>query len=190
MVKIISIGIDCGIADYLKKNNLRNVSLPFDWCVTYDGVANIIKNNFNSFLPIDNSNFSKETSTLFVHNSFPNDYDKMRRRIERFKDILKSTDEEIIFFRKGHSQHNHLEEIKYNCIIKDEIKDAEELNIFLKENYPELKFKIIIALFCTKCFNLNEVYKSCYNNILIYNLFTDGINFDTKKIDDILTEIL
>lgn len=35
---IIPIGVDCAMADFTKKYNLRNASYPFDWLVTYNGV--------------------------------------------------------------------------------------------------------------------------------------------------------
>ena len=45
-MQIISIGIDCSIGLLMKKYNLHNMTLPFDWNITFDGVFNIINNNF------------------------------------------------------------------------------------------------------------------------------------------------
>ena len=48
---IISLGIDCGIASYLKEKNIRNISLPFYWSVPYNGVSKIFENDFKDLLP-------------------------------------------------------------------------------------------------------------------------------------------
>ena len=48
---IVPIGIDCGVADILKKYKIRKFALPFDWVVTYNGIKNIIENDFADFLP-------------------------------------------------------------------------------------------------------------------------------------------
>ena len=51
----IPIGIDCGVADFLKNCNLRVCSLPFDWTVTYNGITDIVNNNFYNYLPKKNN---------------------------------------------------------------------------------------------------------------------------------------
>ena len=52
---IIPIGVDCGMARFLQKYNLRNISFPFDWNVTYNGVSKCIDDNFNFFTePLNN----------------------------------------------------------------------------------------------------------------------------------------
>ena len=43
---IIPIGVDCGMAEFCKKYNLRTRSFPFDWIVSYNGVSKCIENNF------------------------------------------------------------------------------------------------------------------------------------------------
>ena len=47
---IIPIGVDCGMANFIKKYNLRNMSFPFDWTVTYNGVSKCIDDNFKFFI--------------------------------------------------------------------------------------------------------------------------------------------
>jgi hypothetical protein len=50
---IVPIGIDCGFASLLQKYNLRHFSLPFDWIVSYNGISQIIENNFDNFLTMN-----------------------------------------------------------------------------------------------------------------------------------------
>ena len=50
----VSLGVDCGTANILNKLRLRNCSLPFDWVVTYEGITNIINNDFINYLPTKN----------------------------------------------------------------------------------------------------------------------------------------
>ena len=47
---IVPVGIDCGLVDALRKLNLRDTVLPYEWNVTYSGVADIIKNDFSDDL--------------------------------------------------------------------------------------------------------------------------------------------
>ena len=72
---IISLGVDCGVTFYLKEKNVRTIALPFDWVVTYNGVTDLIKNNFKKF----------KENVLMPHHSFPKDIEKYIRRMKRFK---------------------------------------------------------------------------------------------------------
>ena len=160
---IVSLGVDCGVANFLKENGLRNFSLPFDWVVSYGGVSNILKNKFDNYIPNDNSQFNYKDNVKFIHENFPADIKKMNRRINRFLNLL-NDDKEIIFLRKGHSEHHHSE----SEVINDDLLDCEELYDILKENYKNLKFKIILFLVCSKCYNYKEKYDS--EKVIVYNV--------------------
>ena len=160
---IVSLGVDCGVANFLKENGLRNFSLPFDWVVSYGGVSNILKNKFDNYIPNDNSQFNYKDNVKFIHENFPADIKKMNRRINRFLNLL-NDDKEIIFLRKGHSEHHHSE----SQVINDDLLDCEELYDILKENYKNLKFKIILFLVCSKCYNYKEKYDS--EKVIVYNV--------------------
>jgi hypothetical protein len=180
MTKFISIGVDCGFTYMLKKHNMRNFSLPFDWVISYRGVSEIIKNNFECYLPItcdnfeskdilnfipkNNNNFNNMCDVWFIHDSFPKDLEKLTRRIERFKNLLNSN-EKLVFLRKSHGQHHHNE-----YTIKNYIDDAEELDTILNNKYPNLKYIIVVVLICGHCFKSNIFYKSKSSNIKIYNI--------------------
>ena len=169
---IIPIGVDCGMADFLKKYNLRKISFPFDWNVSYHGVSQCIDDNFNFFTEPLHDRIN--TYDIYFHhdfvdiNSLHQDKQKYSRRCQRFIHILETSNENIIFCRKGHACHNHTEHNgKYSDTIND-IDDAEKLDIILQK-YPQLKYKIIVILMCDTCFPM-ETYKSKSDNIDIYNI--------------------
>ncbi len=165
----VSLGVDCGTANILKKLGLRNCSLPFDWVVTYEGITNIIKNNFSNYLPSYDNKYDKlniDSGTLFLHNNFPNDIEKMNTRIARFKNILETSNEKIIFVRKSHGSHHHTE---YDNVIND-IDDAINLDLLLLTKYPNLKYEIHVILICNKCFTDVIINENISNNIKIHNI--------------------
>lgn len=182
----IPIGIDCTIAEEIKKKNKRTNAYPFDWVVTYNGVTDIIKNKFINYLPDNNTIQNYKSHTLFLHNNFPADNEKMNRRINRFMDLLNNKTDEIIFFRKSHCYRHHKEVENSEFQLKNDLDDSIELYDYLKANYSELKFKIIIILMCGKCFDKTMIYDTTkvevYNNSELY----DDKNNLFKIIDDIL----
>ena len=169
------------MADFLKKYNLRKLSFPFDWNVTYIGVSTCIDDNFRCFTePLHNR---INTYDIYFHHDFENkklldqDKEKYNRRCQRFLDILETTSEEIIFCRKGHACHHHCEHNnKYSNTIND-IDDAEKVDIILQNKYPKLKYTIIVILICGKCFHSNETYTSKSSNIDIYNIASNQADY-------------
>lgn len=177
---IIPIGVDCGMVDFLKDNNLRTCSFPFDWIVTYNGVSKCIDDNFKFFVEPINNNFNKYD--MHFSHDFKNidllndDKEKYIRRYKRLINILETSKEEIIFCRKGHACHHHSEhDGKYSEIIND-IDDTEKLDIILQNKYPQLKYKIIVILVCGRCFKSKETYISKSDKIQIYNIATPEAN--------------
>ena len=184
---IIPIGVDCGIATLLKKKNIRQYSLPFDWVVTYNGVSEILKNNFVSYLPKNNHDKISD-NTLFLHNVFPKDTEMMNRRIDRLLDLLSNTknEEEIVFVRKGHGFRHHKETQNLGLTIKDDVIDMVQLHDFIKTTYPHLNFKINLILLCGQCFDHTTIYRDeSRQNINIINVSTflekeENQNFQTS----------
>jgi len=179
---IIPIGIDCGIADFLKKYNLRTFSFPFDWAVSYNGVSGCIDDDFKYFVEPLNNRIN--IYDIYFHHDFENslllneDKQKYIRRSQRMVNILETSDEEIIFCRKGHACHHHHEHSgKYSDIVSD-IEDSEKLDIIISNKYPHLKYKIIVILVCGNCFDPYITYKSNSDKIEIYNISTPEANAD------------
>lgn len=179
-MNIIPIGIDCGVADALKKLNIRQHALPFDWNVSYSGISDIIRNDFKDFIPtkrfgIQNNGIYcsvyNKYNTLFIHEDWMKDkikeQEKYQRRINRFRDLIskyKDGNETLYFIRKGHMFHHHAE-----YYYKDDIESAKELSIILKELYPNLNYKIYIILCCKTCYDCEENYTNDDKNIIIIN---------------------
>ena len=89
---------------------------------------------------------------------------QLNKRIDRFKNLLETSNEKIIFVLKSHGSHHHNE---YNNVIND-IDDAVELDLLLRKKYPDLIYEIHVILICDKCFtNINE---DISNNIIIHNI--------------------
>lgn len=166
----VSLGVDCGTAIILKKLGLRNLSLPFDWVITFEGITNIINNNFTNFLPINDNNkyekINRNSGTWFLHDNFPDDIEKLNKRIDRFKSLLETSDEKIIFVRKSHGMHHHDE---YNNVIND-IDDAINLDLLLVKKYPNLVYEIHVILICNDCFSNININENISNNIKIHNI--------------------
>jgi hypothetical protein len=166
----ISLGVDCGPGRVLTYLKLRQVSLPFDWVVTYKGVCNIIENDFADFLPTAENNYetmNKKNGVLFLHENFPESTEKMTRRVERFKNILATSSEKLIFVRKSHGQHNHCE---HGNIVVDDIDDMIKLDELLAKKYPLLDYEINLFLICDNCYsNLAKEYKHS-DKLKIHNI--------------------
>ncbi len=170
---IIPIGVDCGMADFCKKYNLRSYSFPFDWAVSYNGVSACFEDRFQKFIPGINERIN--TYDVYFHHDFKpetreEDTLKYLRRIERLHTILETTEEPIIFCRKGHAGHHHLEHNGNYETITSDIEDAERLDSILSTMYPKLNYKIIVILVCGNCFDPTIVYKSVSPTIEIYNM--------------------
>ena len=176
----IPIGVDCGLANLLKKYNLRSYSFPFDWAVSYNGVSKCIEDNFKNFFPCEKlNNYDMSFPHDFSAMTLLTDIEKYNRRVNRLKLILENSQEPIYFIRKGHASHLHMEHNGKFTTIKSDIEDANTLDSIIKEKYPNLSYTITVFLVCGKCFNPKLDYTE--NNINIVNIVTPGA-------DDILLE--
>lgn len=179
----VSIGIDCDVANFLNKYNLRKMSLPFDWNVAYNGVSKCIDCNFERFTePLSKERINDHD--IYFHHDFENteninaiitDREKYLRRCKRLINIFEEcekTAETIIFIRKGHMCYHHDEQNGKYSNITDDYEDAKSLDKILLNKYPLLKYKIIVILGCTKCFNKDTIGitdNNANNNIEVYN---------------------
>lgn len=197
----ISIGIDCDVANFLNKYNLRKMSLPFDWNVSYNGISKCIDCNFKNFTEsLDKDRINEHD--IYFHHDFEKvndveaiiaDKEKYNRRCYRLINLFEKCEiskEEIIFIRKGHMCYHHDEQNGKYKNITDDYEDAEKLSKILACKYPCLKYKIIILLGCTKCFKKNTSYvKDVNNNIEVYNNICEVGEDRNKLFDECLLNV-
>jgi hypothetical protein len=145
MTIFVSLGVDCQFAYELRRNDLRKFNLPFDWVVTYYGISSIVENDFRRYIPKHGSNRNDEYGVLYPHHSFPIDTGTFRRSIERFRNILQSTDE-VVFVRRGHATTHHDGSEDLTPI--DDILDATRFDRYLQTLYPNLCYTIIVSISC------------------------------------------
>jgi len=185
---IIPIGVDCGMANIIKKYDLRSYSFPFDWIVSYNGVSRCIKDDFKLFIPTDKLN---EYDMFFPHDftsSIKEDTEKYKRRIDRFNTILQTSLETIYFIRKGHASHLHKEHAGRFTTIKSDIEDAIELDAIFKIKYPQLSYRLIVFVVCGRCFDRSVNY-NC-DTIIVVNIATpeaDDEFLEKKFVDMFIT---
>lgn len=196
----VSIGIDCDVANFLNKYNLRKMSLPFDWNVPYNGVSKCIDCNFENFTnPLDKDRINEYD--VYFHHDFEKvndkeaiiaDKEKYLRRCERLINLFKNcenTGEEILFIRKGHMCYHHEEQNSKYKNITDDYEDVKKLNKILSSKYPCLKYKIILVLGCTKCFKKDTVINNIDTNIEVYNNVCDSGEDRNKLFEECLLNI-
>lgn len=187
----IPIGIDCDVANFLNKYNLRKMSLPFDWNVSYNGVSRCIENNFANFTDFAGTDRINQNDVYFHHDFLEEsmtqtDKEKYNRRCDRLLELLGTYNnapgvpgvpgvpgapyEDILFIRKGHMCYHHEEQNGKYKDIKCDIEDSISLNSVLQSKYPQLKYKIILVIGCTKCFKNDSTFPYIRDkNVVIYN---------------------
>lgn len=149
--KHVSIGVNCTMTNLLKGLGLRTEAYPFDWNVTYDGIADVVSNNFKDFTT---SKFNKNYNVYFHHHDFPSDTEVYERRILRLQTLLTSEVDSVIFYRLGHYFEHHKELCQHYNIEKtlnDDISLMMHLDDVLQQMYPKLQYTIKVFVVCPKC---------------------------------------
>ena len=144
MSLIVPIGIDCGVATFLRDHQLRECALPFDWVVSYQGVSPSVRTNFVNYL---------ETDVRFLHHELPRDAERLMRRVHRFQTLLNDSSRPLMFIRKGHMHYHHQEASRQRVDLCDDVQDATELSQLLGERYPTLEFTVEVLLLCSSCYD-------------------------------------
>jgi hypothetical protein len=180
----ISIGINCDMATVLRDTKLRTLSLPFDWILTYNGIDEIIQNDFQDFLTPKGK---QKYNIGFPHFTFPKDYSKLEERVNRLKDILSNTNntkETIYFLRAGHEIHHHGNHAKCDIIQTEFLVDL------LKKQFPQLKFKVIVFLACGNCYIPKQEYQTTKEEVRFINISTGKALDMHEKFKIVTKEIL
>ena len=86
---IYSLGTDCACAEYMKKNNLRAVSGPFDWLnhTDFRTRMNCILNDFKDFFNKEDLKFLPKDPGAAFGNDYSHDYYENRNSFYYFHDF-------------------------------------------------------------------------------------------------------
>ena len=181
MKHIVFLGVDCSLATYFRDKGIRQEAYPFDWVVSYYGIDILLENEFNNFFPNEGENSTDYIR--FMHDSFPKDITKYKRRIERFFKLIDSINDEVVFIRLGHSSNHHFDysslKTKPTPEQLDEIKLSNNIYQFLIKRNPRLKFKIHLILNCNLCHRAPEAEENL--NINTYDISQSMPEFSLEE---------
>jgi len=181
-MKFISLGCWCGITTSLKGNSLYYAALPFDHIrSTFIGIIDCFENNFDNFFPkkveldiIENYTYSGRSFRgkyfgFYHHNLFDDVIvSHFTRRINRLKDIMANTQENIVFIRTI---------LTHDC--NDELDLGGKFLDTIKLKYPSLNF---ILIFIIPGQSNTQYYKNINEKIFIFTLNDISTNdYDIKE---------
>lgn len=194
---LISLGYVCNVTSFLNVSQKRDTAYVFDRIATpMWSVNELIKNDFSDLLKDENVKCVK----LFEESPRPIPYDskyyirlplnennyesrlasfreKLVERAERFKDVLKS-ESSVLFIRDEEPDHysgwgERVSMPEYDEKYKKSEKEyLQELCVYLKSTYPNLKFKILF---------LNKEGQFVDDNKLIVGIPRSDIDFRDVK---------
>jgi hypothetical protein len=143
----IPFGHRCTSALACKYASIRHFSLPFDWTIpTYPKkIKNVLENNFEDFIPdVYNNTFKNKYDISLVHfNSDINSgVEEYKRRIERFNNIMAESHKKkyFVYINEDYLTWSDYRDPKKNETIFNEML---ELELFLKEKYPNIDYNIL-----------------------------------------------
>lgn len=169
--RVISLGGDCGVAGSLRIFGYKECSYCFDWNITtlnfiidcFNTKFGIFENLFENCKVSGNNKLKYNDNIYFYHDVkvVSNELkEKYKKRSKRLHSFLNETKEKILFIRKRKD---------------DAIKDVQQLKQAIINNYPNLKFKILLLN------NIKEVNES--DNLIIHKFYDKEyfLNYDKNK---------
>jgi hypothetical protein len=179
-ISFISLGSSCSIAENLRKSNLRNFALPFDW-IRVNNFKNInlmLKDDFKELFDIKNFNYLKTSSNFFILTedlNFVKDDVKVYQNIKYNVNFYHDFNDELsncfeTFEKKYKRRIDRLLKIikestdKKIIFIREQINpklikisDLEEFISIIKNLNSKLKFKILVVINNYKNLDLSEL---------------------------------
>ena len=179
----VSFGHRCTSALACKYSNMRNFSLPFDWCSPAfpKKIQNVLENNFEDFIPdAHNGILHNKYEISFPHfNSNINDgIEEYKRRIERFNYIMNDPKKKyFIYINEDYLYNSDYRGDEFNDRIFNEMLELEK---FIKNKYINIDYNILYFNF--KHHNIPED-----SNIINIVLHTDNLydNHDSSPFEDL-----
>jgi hypothetical protein len=155
-----SLGFNCHPAFFLKRNGLKKCSYPCDWIVSsLKNVTHFIETDFKLFL--DKSQYTYLAPTkcghktyaenMFWHMSPLNDYEYYVRGVDRFRQLLKSSEKKTFLMMIINGEHGVHSKIS-RAIIQDFVHFTHTL-----ERYTQ-NFTVVVVV--------NYPYKSKQDHII------------------------
>ena len=190
---IIPLGTNCYISSYLKRNNLKLVSYPFDWIFSYpNDIYDIINTNFEYFLnkeyylnQDDTINYNSHTKycinlRMFNHHNPYKDCDNeyFKRCVSRFNDVIKKEENKlfIMFFSENNLNNEIRNIIKLKELFDEKIINYELLCIFQEVRGYQSKKEF-------KCKNINFIQISTIDK-------NNGVEFICEKDEEYFKSII
>ena len=190
---IIPLGTNCYIASYLKRNNLKLVSYPFDWIFSYpNDIYDIINTNFEYFLnkeyyvnqddTINYNSHMKYCTSLRMfnhHNPYKdNDNEYFKRCVARFNDVIKKQENKlfIMFFSENNLNNEIRNIIKLKELFDEKIINYNFLCIFQEVRGYQSKKEF-------KCKNINFIQISTID-------MNNGVEFICEKDETLFSSII
>ena len=205
MVRYISLGMGCAIADGLRSNNCSGASLPFDWSysTTLTCVCHMIETNFQGLYQASNWVLSTEQSDLINENNerhinkfysgffsvhdfkcgigftenCRNYTEKMQRRCYRFMHTILSQNQndEYLCFIRD-EQHFDLKD-KYGCM-EVFLASIERFERIMKQLNNDLRFRLLVIVESGTVINT----KNLSDSVLFYYVDSNKMHDDWRRL--------
>lgn len=196
MNHVCSLGLICHTSNFLKENNLKVCSYPFDWIYSQpDMIIHCIEDEFKMFLDksyyIDvtpkSAGHSYYNKYLFAHRNPLNnqdDYDYYIRCVNRFKNLIKSKESKlfIMMFPNMTAEKIINENVRTNII---------NFNTKLSKYTTNYKLLIILHLKNQKKNDYNFSYQDNIHFLEVYTLSeSNGVTFNNANDNEYLSNVI
>jgi len=185
---VVSLGVDCGTADFLRQNGMRKQAFPFDWAVTpsSEGLVQAFQRNFQDWyvqdprIPAGRFIINKY-GVQFHHNFFEWSAmnERYQRRVERLRMALGTN--YIQFVRASHNTYFCKATFPCNTD-RDEVLDMQQLDVFLRKQHGS-SFKIWLFLCCHHCHKGIRVPRET-DTLKVINLVPDEFPVEKDQVNN------
>ena len=192
--KVISVGSICFSSQFIKDNNLKKESYPFDWIFSnIDMCIDCINDDFNLFLekknhyqiqtrrPIRSGHliYDKVVGVnIFAHHNIVTNHEYFYRCVDRFKKLYNDPSFKLFIY------FNQFQETK---ISNENLQKLKLLNDILKLKIKNFYFLYINS---NKHFGIQKYNIDNIDNILILNLWTISSSDGRRFINDLDNKFL
>ena len=187
---VIPFGYRCSSALACKYANIRNFSLPFDWCIPLfpNKIVKVLENNFEDFIPdVHNGVFLNKYEFSLAHfdNDITNGIEEYKRRIDRFNYIMNQpTKKYFVYINEDYLYDDNYRSDYFNDNIFNEMLELEN---FIKNKYLNIDFNILFFNFKHHHIPINS---NIINIVLCYDLNNPNNNYTYEQLRPYCGKIL